>query len=77
MRAVFLLFVLFILALVCAAARGEEDAPQPVQARVACKDGKPVAVQILAPAAGVVTIYLPPDVCEQDEEPERQPAREA
>lgn len=29
----------------------------------ACKDGKPIALQLLAPMPGVITIEIPADVC--------------
>lgn len=51
-----------------------------VEAGAICKDGKLVAVQVIAPFAGIITIPMPEDPCKPQKnapkpEPEKRPAR--
>jgi hypothetical protein len=63
MRLAFLLFLLAVLLLVCAGARGQDEDAEPVRARVLCDGARVAAIQIEAPRAGLITIRLPENVC--------------
>lgn len=65
-----------IASIVLASAASAQDVEFPVESRIICKDGKPIAVQALAPMAPIViTVPIPADIC-KDAKP-AAPARPA
>lgn len=62
MRAVFLLIILFVLALVCAATRAD-DPVEPADVQVLCRDGEVAALRFTVDRPGLVTMWIPPRIC--------------
>lgn len=62
MRAVFLLFLLAVLALMCPVARGQDE-EREVAARVQCDGPRVAAIQFAVKEPGIYTLRLPADIC--------------